>query len=353
MIISTDHESNNYNIYVGENVLDIHLKEYVDRYPSVFYLVDSHVYGLHKDSKLKTIDNPVLLPRGETSKTLDVYAEVIEELLSRGIKRNSLIVAIGGGATGDVAGFIAATVLRGVDYIQVPTTVLSHDSAVGGKTAINARSGKNLIGRFYRPKCVIMDTTFFQTLERDELLSGYGEVFKHALLNSEAAVEQLMKKHSKSILVSELNEGIIMGINTKLNHVNQDEHESDIRRFLNLGHTLGHALELNNRLLHGHAVIFGMLFTMFVSNQESDSNTFDCLKYTHYFKTLGLPFHKIRETPFHELKKFLSQDKKNTSDAFVSFVLMRDFGQCYVKELSFNEVENYYIDFLEFIIKGA
>ena len=353
MKISTDYKTDNYNIYVEDNALNKYLTEYTARYSSVFYLVDSHVYQLHQDILLSWIDAPILLSPGESCKTVESYARTIEELIERGIKRNSLIVAIGGGATGDLAGFIAATILRGVDYIHVPTTVLAHDSAVGGKTAINVPSGKNLIGSFYRPQCVIMDTLFFNTLPDDELLSGYAEVFKHAMLNSEEEADRLMTLHNKAIDIDRLSESIEMGIKTKLRFVNKDEHESNERRYLNLGHTLGHALELNNKLFHGHAVMFGMLYALYVSNQLNQKDIFDVSRYATYFQSIGLDFSKIEDTAFEDLLKYLLKDKKNTTENLISFVLLSNYGECYVKDLSIEEVKKYYTTFNEMLIKDV
>lgn len=353
MKISTDYRTDNYNIYVEEYALKKYLSKYTDRYSSVFYLVDSRVYHLHKDHLLSSIDTPILLTPGESCKTIESYGKTIEELIERGIKRNSLIIAIGGGATGDLVGFIAATILRGVDYIHVPTTILAHDSAVGGKTAINVPSGKNLIGSFYRPQGVIMDTLFFNTLPDDELLSGYAEVFKHALLNSKVEVDKLMTLHNTTIDIDRLSESIEMGIKTKLQFVNKDEHESSERRYLNLGHTLGHALELNNKLLHGHAVMFGILYALHVSNQLNQADIFDVKSYATYFQSMGLDFSKIEDTSIEDLLKYLLKDKKNTKDNLISFVLLSDYGDCFVKDLSIEYVKKYYMTFNEMIIKDV
>lgn len=353
MIITTNYRSDNYNIYVGKDVLSHHLTTYTKKYASVYYLVDTHVYELHKTDLLKFVDFPILLPRGELAKSLTVYGEVINELITRGVKRSSLIVAIGGGATGDLVGFVAGTILRGVDYIQVPTTVLAHDSAVGGKTAINVPGGKNLIGRFYRPRSVIMDTSFFETLSTEELLSGYAEVFKHALLNSKFQVDRLIQNHPSEIDLSLLGDSIEMGIETKLSFVNQDEHEKDVRRYLNLGHTLGHAYEVNNQLLHGHAIMFGLLFMMFVSNIKSTHQVFDIDMYTKYFKTIGLDFNKIKDTSIDALIDYLLRDKKNTDDDTIVFVLMKDYGKCYVEHLSIATIKEYYEAFTESLFKDV
>ncbi|MDO5661025.1 MAG: 3-dehydroquinate synthase family protein, partial [Staphylococcus xylosus] len=186
MKLETTYKSNNYPIIIEHHALD-QLHEYIKNYQDVVLVIDqkvenewSHITDFiaseHEAHKL-------IIPSGETTKTLSFYEETIESLLSKQLTRNTCLIAIGGGATGDFTGFLAATLLRGVDFIQVPTTILAHDSSVGGKVGINSKHGKNLIGAFYRPKAVIYDLNFLSTLPYSEILSGYAEVYKHALLN--------------------------------------------------------------------------------------------------------------------------------------------------------------------------
>ena len=146
----------------------------------------------------------IIIPAGEQSKTFAQYQQTIESLLSKQLTRNTCIIALGGGATGDFAGFIAATLLRGVGFIQVPTTILAHDSSVGGKVGINSQHGKNLIGAFYRPNAVIYDLDFLETLPYSEILSGYAEVYKHALLNGkEATTHRAQLQYPRRFIIFE------------------------------------------------------------------------------------------------------------------------------------------------------
>lgn len=352
MQFETNYAKDNYTIYVGENILNEQLNNITSQYSSVFYLVDELVYQLHQDNLLSDIKAPVTLPPGEAAKSFSVYISAIETLLAQGIKRNSLIVAIGGGAAGDAAGFIASTVLRGVDYIHVPTTILAHDSAVGGKTAINSRHGKNLVGSFHRPKGVIMETGFFKTLPHDEVLSGYGEIFKHALLNNEESVDVLIERFAMGLDVNRMDDVIEMGINTKLRYVTEDEFEAGARRYLNLGHTLGHAIERVHNLKHGHAVIIGLLFAMHVSNEVYGAG-FNLSKYIHHFKRIGTDLSVVGDTRFSKLAQYMVKDKKNTSDNFISFVLMKHFGELEVKELHLDDIEAYFKTFNETLNKDA
>ena len=349
---TTNYPDNNYTIYVGGNILDMKLSEITSGYPSVFYLVDKTVYELHREGLLKAIEQPFILPSGESAKEFDIYISAMEALLEAGVKRNSLIVAIGGGAAGDVAGFIAATILRGVDYVQVPTTILAHDSAVGGKTAINSKHGKNLIGSFHRPVGVIMETGFFETLPYEEVLSGYGEIFKHALLNDKSYVSIILARFRDSVDISQLDDMIAMGIETKLHYVVMDEHESGARRSLNLGHTLAHAVERVHKIRHGHAVIIGLLFMMHLSNLHVSAD-FNLASYLRHFKQIGTDFSMMNRTKFEDVRAYLLKDKKNTDDDMISFVLMKEIGAPTVMPINIKDVEANFNTFLDTLYKDA
>jgi 3-dehydroquinate synthase len=194
MKLETTYQSNNYPIIVERNALK-QLHQYLDSYKDVVLVVDAEVNQLWEDVlSFITTDydaHKIVIPSGESTKTLAFYEETIESLLSKHLTRDTCLIAVGGGATGDFTGFLAATLLRGVDFIQVPTTILAHDSSVGGKVGINSQHGKNLIGAFYRPKAVIYDLNFLDSLPYSEVISGYAEVYKHALLNDKDAVTAL------------------------------------------------------------------------------------------------------------------------------------------------------------------
>ncbi len=234
MKLETTYKSNNYPIIIEHHALD-QLHEYIKNYQDVVLIIDqkvenewSHITDFiaseHEAHKL-------IIPSGETTKTLSFYEETIESLLSKQLTRNTCLIAIGGGATGDFTGFLAATLLRGVDFIQVPTTILAHDSSVGGKVGINSKHGKNLIGAFYRPKAVIYDLNFLSTLPYSEILSGYAEVYKHALLNDIESVNHIEAQYSDEQALKSLDEieyYLYKGVQTKLNIIVEDEKESNV-----------------------------------------------------------------------------------------------------------------------------
>lgn len=345
MEIQTSYSSNNYTIHVGEDILKKEIAHYSKGKNSVFYIIDENVYDIHKDT-LAFISSPILVPAGEASKNASEYIRIVESLLGAGIKRNSLIFVIGGGAAGDVGGFAAATVLRGVDYIQVPTTLLAHDSAVGGKTAINSTHGKNLIGVFHRPKAVIYDLNFLQTLPEHELLSGFGEIFKHMMLYSQKDAKILMKDTKAGLDIGNIKKYLIKGIEIKRDIVTEDELEGGKRKFLNLGHTLAHALEYKYKFPHGQAVVLGLYAMMLISNKYYEKKVFELQFYYDYFKALGYPLHYLKEMDVGTMIQLMKQDKKNQQDQYIGFILMNDDSPEFI-EIKEPKIQQYLLELKE------
>lgn len=337
MEITTAYTDNNYKIHVARNILEHTLNTYTENYEHVYYIVDEQVYSLYENTKLAFVAEPLVVTGGESFKYASPLMHTMEELLARGIKRNSLLVVIGGGATGDAGGFIASIVLRGVDYIHVPTTLLAHDSAIGGKTAINSEHGKNLIGAFYRPKAVIYDLEFLNTLPREELLSGFGEVFKHAMINSPELLNELLESTADEISLSVLTPYIIKGIETKMNVVLQDEHESGVRKFLNLGHTLGHAIEYRYKIPHGQAVMLGIIGSLFISNELNRTN-FNIDFYEVYMAKHGYPVELLKHMDVKEMTDLMLQDKKNHQSGFISYVVFEDSSTLTVADIHLDDI---------------
>lgn len=339
MDISTAYKDNNYKIHVARNILENRLESYTEHYESVYYIIDENVYDIYKETKLSFIKSPLVVTGGESFKYASPLMHTMEELLASGIKRNSLIVVIGGGAAGDAGGFIASMILRGVDYIHVPTTLLAHDSAIGGKTAINSRHGKNLIGAFYRPKAVIYDLDFLNSLPSSEVLSGFGEVFKHAMIHSPEALEELFTVTESSIDVQNLTSFIIKGIETKMKIVIEDEHESGSRKFLNLGHTLAHAVEYKYKIPHGQAVMLGIIAALYISN-ELNGTDFDIDVYTAYMENHGYPVLLLKEMDIDEMINLMQKDKKNHRNDYISYVLFKDQSTLAVSDIKVSELKN-------------
>ncbi|MFB3923141.1 MAG: 3-dehydroquinate synthase [Terriglobia bacterium] len=239
------------------------------RYTSVFVLSERALWGrwgksFSRDAGLKK-SRTIIVPSGETSKSLKMAEWVIKGLLESGADRRSLLIAFGGGVVGDLGGFVASTYMRGIDYVQVPTTVVAQvDSAIGGKTGVNLGTMKNLVGTFYPPRLVLAESQVLSTLDARTFRSGFYEVVKHAILVGGVLFEK-MEKEIDSLRPADaesLGPILARAAAVKVDVVTRDERESDLRRVLNLGHTFGHALEEAthyHRFLHGEAVGWGIL----------------------------------------------------------------------------------------------
>lgn len=239
--------SNTYHVYVGENIR-YDLNSYLPKdYSSIFIVTDEivakhYLEGIKNSLSHKHVYSSII-PYGEKSKDLNTFYQLHTDAIEFGLDRQSLIIALGGGVVGDVAGFVAATYMRGVDFIQMPTTILAHDSSVGGKVAINHEQGKNLIGNFYPPAAVVYDVQTLQTLDEKEIRSGYAELIKEALIQDEVFFQSLLASDLSALTNDVLAIQLNRGIEIKASIVEMDERESGVRKHLNLGHTLGHALE--------------------------------------------------------------------------------------------------------------
>lgn len=258
-----------YPIYIGEQIRH-RLNEYITKdYSSILIVTDDTIAPLYKDDILASLKHKnvydVVIPSGERYKNIDTYYKLQTKALENGLDRHSLIIALGGGVIGDLAGFVAATFMRGIDFIQMPTTILAHDSSVGGKVAINHELGKNMIGNFYPPVAVIYDIDMLHTLPDHEVRSGYAELMKEGWIGDQRLLDELLATNIKNATKEQLASFLQRGIKVKANIVEADEKEADVRRFLNFGHTLAHALENKlgyGTLTHGEAVAIGMLFAL-------------------------------------------------------------------------------------------
>src|SRR6201995_2253954 len=237
----------------------------------------------------------VIVDEGEGSKTYDGLEKVSEALIAAKIERNDLVIALGGGVVGDLAGFAAAILRRGVDFVQVPTSLLAQvDSSVGGKTGINSPQGKNLLGAFHQPVLVIADTAVLDTLSRRQFRAGYAEVAKYGMLGDEAFFAWLEANHSGIFSGGGAREhAIATSCRAKAAIVSRDERETGDRALLNLGHTFGHALEaatgFSDRLFHGEGVSVGMVLAAELSAQLGMISESDATRVRHHLSEVGLP----------------------------------------------------------------
>lgn len=313
----------------------------------VFIVTDSKVAKLYLTPLVERLNaagirsDHVIVPAGEASKDFGHLAQVLDAMLAAKCERSTMIVALGGGVIGDLAGFASSILLRGVDFIQVPTTLLSQvDSAVGGKTGINTKAGKNLVGAFHQPRLVLADTDTLSTLPRRELLAGYAEVVKYGLLG-DAGFWSWLEANGATALGggpdshAALQRCVVTACETKARIVAADEREQGERMLLNLGHTFGHALEAefgySDALLHGEAVAIGMVQAFDLSVRLGLAPAADLARVRAHFTAVGLPVAppKTRALTPAALIAHMGQDKK-VKDGAVTFILARGIGKAFV-----------------------
>jgi len=285
------------------------------------------------------VSDPLTVPAGEGAKGFDVLEGLLDRLLGLGIDRQTILVALGGGVVGDLVGFAAAVALRGLDFVQVPTTLLAQvDSSVGGKTGINTRHGKNLVGAFHQPVLVLADTGVLDTLPRREVLAGYAEVVKYGLLG-DAAFFAWLEANGADVVAGSAEaraEAVAVSCRRKAGIVARDERETGERALLNLGHTFGHALEaaagFDGRLLHGEAVAIGMVQAFRLSVRLGLCPPADADRVEAHLRALGLPVRprdRGLSFPVDLLLSHMAKDKK-VRDGRMVFVLSRGIGRAFV-----------------------
>lgn len=334
-----------YQITIGQQLTES-FKAYCEAHynrSNIFVLIDENVNRLHRDRVEKLVQDFrsihfIEIPEGESSKSVRVWDNLVNEILETGIERSTPILAVGGGVTGDLAGFVAATVLRGVPLIHMPTTLLAMvDSSIGGKTGVNHSTGKNLIGSFYQPHAVFSDIAFLETLEQKEWITGMAEILKYAAIRNpelfnemEELIHQPLTPRQRWVQVVEESARI------KSDIVEEDAHEAGKRAYLNFGHTFGHALEKVSgygEVTHGEAVFVGMIAA------------------SHLSQELGHPVSDARFSPFlslfkkqisslsvniEELLEAMKSDKKVKNNT-IRLVLLNEWGSPYLyncKDLS-------------------
>jgi 3-dehydroquinate synthase len=294
-----------------------------------------------KDAGIAT--SRIVVDEGEASKSYEGIEFVCEELIAAKIERNDLVVALGGGVVGDLAGFAAAIVRRGLDFVQVPTSLLAQvDSSVGGKTGINSPQGKNLVGAFHQPILVVADTAVLDTLSPRQFRAGYAEVAKYGLLGDEAFFAWLETNHAEIFKGGAAREhAVATSCRAKAAIVARDERETGERALLNLGHTFGHALEtatgFSDRLYHGEGVSIGMVLAAELSAQLGMIADSDVARIQRHLSAVGLPtrlqdiagFKQEGLADADKLMTLMAQDKK-VKRGRLAFILMKAIGQAVV-----------------------
>ena len=314
----------------------------------VFVVTDATVAELHLAALERALEEAdiayeaVVLPPGEGTKDFEHLEALVERLLEMKVERQSTLVAFGGGVIGDLTGFAAAILLRGLDYVQIPTTLLAQvDSAVGGKTGINSRQGKNLVGCFHQPRLVLADTEVLSTLPRRELLAGYAEVVKYGLV-SDRDFFTWLEGHGTNVIEGDPDarrQAVLRSCAAKAAVVAADEREAGARALLNLGHTFGHALEAEtgygDEFLHGEAVAIGLVMAFELSARLGFCPAEDAARVRRHLAAVGLPTGldapSGRAWSARALLEHMTRDKK-VRDGRIVFVLARGIGDAFLSD---------------------
>jgi 3-dehydroquinate synthase len=347
-----------YDICVGRGLLEdagSRIKALGHR-PPVIVVTDETVAALHLATVMGSLEDAgvparsIVLPPGEGTKDFAGLEMLCDAILDCAPERSALLVALGGGVIGDLVGFAASAILRGIDFVQIPTTLLAQvDSSVGGKTGINTRHGKNLVGAFYQPRLVLADTGVLDTLPRRELLAGYAEVAKYGLIG-DADFFAWLEAHGADVIAGDADarrRAVVTSCRAKAAVVAGDERETGARALLNLGHTFGHALEAETgfgpALLHGEAVSIGMVMAFDLSARLGLCSAEDAARARRHLASVGLPTGlerlPVSATDPAALVAHMHRDKK-VRNGRVTFILARGIGKSFVAEdIDLAEVE--------------
>jgi len=346
-ILNVELGDKSYPIYIGRDLLSN--KTYFEKHISgqqVMVVTNSTIEDLYLERIKNLLNNfevqVTIIPDGEHYKTLETVNSIFDALLDAKFDRSATLIALGGGVVGDITGFVAASYLRGIDFIQIPTTLLSQvDSSVGGKTGVNHILGKNMIGAFYQPRAVIIDVDTLDTLPISEFSAGMAEVIKYGLLGNidflsglEENIDSIKKElhqEDKGLLIN----AIYRSCADKAEIVSLDERESGVRRLLNLGHTFGHGIENvlgYGTYLHGEAVAIGICMAARLSQLEGNLSAEDVERITNILTLAGLPCSIGKNNiTAKQLYKSMTLDKK-VIDGNIRLVLFLKLGDTYVSQ---------------------
>lgn len=323
MELSVNLKENSYKIIIGYNILK-EISAYYSLDKKVLVISDDGVPSFYYEEILSTIKNgyKFIIKQGETSKNIDNYYLINKFLLENEFDRNDLIIAVGGGVVIDLSAFVASTYKRGIDVINVPTSTLAMiDSSVGGKNGINFNSVKNILGTFYQPKLVLIDLNTLKTLDKRNYNNGLVEALKAGLI-MDKEILPLFKDYKNNIL-----DIIIKSLKVKIRVVEQDEKEKGLRKILNFGHTIGHAIEVKKKILHGEAVAKGMLYVL---NKKYQKEIKEILNTLEIDVDYNVDIDAIN---------LIKNDKKR-EDKYLDLIVVEEIGSAKIKKVTIEEIEN-------------
>ena len=333
----------NYSIIIGENTLDLLPKKISLLCPKtrkIAIIIDTKIPTKFRKiikNKLKKYELMIIpFTANEKNKSFKKVNFYLNKMLKKKFNRSDLVIGLGGGITGDVAGFVASIFKRGINFINLPTTLLAQvDSAIGGKTGVNSNYGKNLIGSFYQPKLVISDTSFLKSLSNKEIICGYAEILKHAIIKDKKFFNWLKLNSNKifSRKSRELKYAIKKSCQIKIFFVNKDVNEKNTRMILNFGHTFAHAIEVKNnystKITHGEAVLSGMILAAKLSLVKKVCSIKIINEIEKIYKENNLAYtykNYSTQNSINNLIPFLKHDKKN-NDSKINFILLKKIGK--------------------------
>ena len=324
MLISMNLGENSYDILVERGIL-AHANRHLNLNRRVLVVTDSGVPAEYARAVAAQCKEGVIctVEQGEGSKSIEGFATLLQTMLDHGFSRKDCVVAVGGGVVGDLAGFAASAYMRGIDFYNMPTTLLSQiDSSIGGKTAVNFGGVKNIVGAFYQPKKVLIDPDLLNTLPPRQIANGLAEAVKMALTSN----SELFALFERESIADNLDEIILRSLNVKKHVVEQDEKETGLRKVLNFGHTIGHGIESCGGLYHGECVALGMLP---MCGEPIRSRVIDVLKKCNLYRTMEYDWDAISAAMFH--------DKKADGDT-VTIVFVNEIGDFEMKTIPCEEV---------------
>lgn len=327
MNIHLDLKENSYDIIVERGILE-KANEHLNLNRRVLVVTDSGVPGSYAKTLANQCKNPIIctVESGEASKSMETFQKLLSTMLENDFSRKDCVVAVGGGVVGDLSGFVASAYMRGVDFYNIPTTLLSQiDSSIGGKTAINFEGIKNIVGAFYQPKKVLIDPELLKSLPDRQISNGLAEAIKMALTSD----NELFHIFENKDIEENIDEIIIRSLNIKKNVVQQDEKESGIRKILNFGHTIGHGIESSvnmTELYHGECVALGLIP---MCGEKIRPRVVNVLKKCNLYNLMDFDWNKINEFLFH--------DKKADGDT-VSVTMVNAIGKYEITTLKCSQV---------------
>ena len=327
MNIHLDLKDNSYDIIVERGILE-KAGEHINLNRRVLVVTDSGVPAIYAQTLAKHCKSPIIctVESGEASKSIETFTKLLRIMLDNDFSRKDCVVAVGGGVVGDLSGYVASAYMRGVDFYNIPTTLLSQiDSSIGGKTAINFGGIKNIVGAFYQPKKVLIDPELLKTLPERQISNGLAEAVKMALTSD----KELFEIFENKVIKDNIDEIIIRSLNIKKSVVEQDEKESGIRKILNFGHTIGHGIESSvnmEELFHGECVALGLIP---MCDEKIRPRVVNVLKKCNLYNLIDFDWYKISEVMFH--------DKKADGDT-VAVTTVNEIGKYEIKTLKCSQV---------------